>query len=88
MGRSRQERKAYKKSQKKMKHEALYGKKIKTSKNNINPKIAKMCINKIRYLSYNSAVRNCLYYSKWGKPLKIYRCPNCNQWHLTSHVKS
>lgn len=87
MGRSRQERKAYKKAAKKEQYKVKYGEKIKHINNNVNPKIAKMCLNKIRYFNYSSAINGCIYYSCLGKPLIVYRCPNCHNWHITSHVK-
>lgn len=87
MGRTRQERKAFKKARKKQQYIAHYGKRVKKPNNNVNPKISKMCFSKIRYLSYTSAIKNCIYYSTFGKTLNVYHCPNCHQWHITSHEK-
>lgn len=43
---------------------------------------------KRRYATYTKAVRAAIGSSKsYGKPLRIYRCPDCGDYHLTSKVR-
>ncbi len=43
------------------------------------------CIKKFRYWTQRDAARACKRNRESsGKNLRIYRCPECRQWHLTS----
>lgn len=40
------------------------------------------------YDTYTKAIRAAIGSSKtYGKPLRIYRCPSCGRYHLTSKVR-
>lgn len=56
---------------------------------NIPPVILwKMCGAKNRYSTYRSAKQKRKYFSKLrrnrNKTLRVYQCPICDGWHLTS----
>lgn len=34
-----------------------------------------------------AAIAAAIRCSRRGKPLRVYRCPDCGGWHLTSRVK-
>jgi hypothetical protein len=47
----------------------------------------KMCFNKKRYATSTAAINAAIGSSKsFAKPLRFYKCPVCNKWHVTSKV--
>jgi hypothetical protein len=46
---------------------------------NADPAVAKMCLQKRAFESYAAAK----FFAHQDR-MKIYRCPNCDGWHLTS----
>ena len=58
----------------------------KTVENREHAREAKACTSKNRYSSEREAemvIAECAAHGQRG--LKSYRCPYCDQWHLTSH---
>lgn len=48
------------------------------------------CKNKVRYSSdaaAQSAIKKINSSKKLGKPRRVYKCPFCNGWHLSSKSK-
>lgn len=48
----------------------------------------RQCYKKRRYKSEHDArlsANNCM--AKRGKPLRVYRCPVCNGWHITGSIR-
>lgn len=41
---------------------------------------------KIRHATQRSAIRSAIasWFMSGGTPLRVYRCPDCSGWHLTS----
>lgn len=49
--------------------------------------IAKMCANKKRLASENDAILLAVKVKQRGGPdQRVYKCPNCKKWHLTSRL--
>lgn len=47
--------------------------------------IEKMCLNKRLYITVEEAQKTLSYRQKQtGQPLRIYKCPICKGYHLTS----
>ena len=48
----------------------------------------KMCLNKRLYITKEEAQKAFKRYTKkYKKPLRIYKCPICKGYHLTSKIK-
>lgn len=48
----------------------------------------KMCTTKQRYSSETAAIHKIIFQTRVsGKPLRAYKCPYCNGWHITSSVR-
>jgi len=44
----------------------------------------KMCLRKVLYWSEIAAQIAANRITSQGHPMKIYQCPNCGNWHITS----
>lgn len=42
---------------------------------------------KRRHPNATAAIAAAIRCSKRGRPLRVYRCPDCGGWHLTSRVR-
>lgn len=46
----------------------------------------RMCTSKRRFRNETAAIKAAIGSSRhYGKPMRVYRCPVCRGWHLTSH---
>jgi hypothetical protein len=47
------------------------------------------CTGKKRYRTDIEAINAAIKTSfKWGKPMRHYRCPHCNGYHVTSEIRN
>lgn len=54
-----------------------------------NPKISRMCTEKVAFITLDEAKRAKHSMSKaTGMKLSVYRCSNCRCWHFTSIKES
>lgn len=56
----------------------------------MNPDLEKMvrsCIGKKKYSSAQFARYVADKAERRGRPLRVYHCPTCDRWHLTSQVR-
>jgi hypothetical protein len=45
----------------------------------------KMCLRKVLYWSEIAASCAASRITEQGHPMKVYQCPNCNNWHIASN---
>lgn len=51
-------------------------------------KRARMCTSKVRYGSEDIALSAVISLSRKHGPGRVYRCPYCGQWHVTTHDRT
>lgn len=49
--------------------------------------VAKMCTGKRKYKTKNAAIKATMKYLKIATKQRVYRCPICSQYHLTTKEK-
>jgi hypothetical protein len=47
-----------------------------------------MCLRKRVFWTEFGATKRAANITKSGTPMRVYRCPNCFQWHLTSDIEN